>query len=103
MRITLPNGALNSRELPDLGAGPRTYLEGRLVCLNCCKGFTVEILIVGGQTGWAPEQIPFVDCPDCGSTIMNIGSPNARICLRRGPTAEELWEEDRQAKKKKKK
>jgi hypothetical protein len=93
MTINLPNGVLKSKDLPFLGspndpwgASPtsRTFLRGRLICLCCQRQYKVKMVIFGRELA-APYKgaIPFVDCPDCNATIMNLGAANARVVLQR--------------------
>ena len=86
MTINLPNGVLKSKELPNLGAGfppLRTFLQGRLICLGCQRQYKVEMVIYGRDLTPYKGAIPFVDCPDCNATIMNLGAANARVVLQR--------------------
>ena len=87
MTINLPNGVLKEKQLPYLGDAIRTLLAGRIICLGCLQEYKAEVLIFShgpcDLPGFYTSEIPFVNCPECDTTILNIGAANARVVLRR--------------------
>jgi hypothetical protein len=91
MKIKLPNGSLESTELPTLGdADPRTYLHGQLLCLGCLTAYSARVIVSNRLPSYPPDgkdvntlgEAPFVECPVCDAKILKLGAYFGSVTLR---------------------